>query len=80
VLPTPGDPGSWTIGAWQPAGRPVGGSPAVETNTLQHNPGGASVAVARMDTPRLRFVFYAQGAVPANLWPTVIATFNSVSR
>jgi len=82
VLPTPGDPGTWTIGSWQPAGRPVGGRPAVETNNLQHTPGGALVVVARMDIPRLRFAFYSgagpgQNAVPADLWPTVVATFNS---
>ncbi len=82
VLPTPGDPGSWTIGSWKPAGRPAGGSAAIETNSLQHTPGGATMAVARMETRRLRFAFYSgngagQNAVPANLWPTVVATFNS---
>ena len=82
VLPTPGDPGTWTIGSWVPAGRPVAGSPAVETNGLRHSPGGATIAVARMDTARLRAAFYpgsgpGQSAVPSNLWPAVVATFNS---
>ena len=78
----------WTVGPWAPAGRPVGGSPAVSVALLQPSSGGAPVGAARMDTSRLRVALYAgtaepsgawtnQGAVPPSLAPTLVATFNS---
>jgi hypothetical protein len=89
----PGPPGTlgpvaWTPEPWLATGRAVNGSPAVFTALLHPSTGGAPIGAARLDGSRLRFALYAgtgdpggswtnQGAVPASLWPSLVATFNS---
>ena len=79
---------SWSVGAWQAAGRPAFGSPAVYTTLLTPSGGGPTVGAARLDTSRLRVVLYAgttdpggtwsaQGDVAPSLYPSLVATFNS---
>lgn len=84
----PPSPVSWSVGAWQAAGRPSFGSPAVYTTVLTPSGGGPPVGAARLDTSRLRVVLYAgtsdpggtwtaQGVVAPSLYPSLVATFNS---
>ena len=79
-LSAPGD------GRWVPAGRTVGGRPAVYVTTVHQ--AGQPVGLAWMDESRLRFALYAgtnqptgtwpnDGSVPPPLWGSLVAAMNS---
>ena len=76
-------------GVWAPAGREVGGVPAVYVTTVHQ--AGLPVGIAWMDTSRLRIALYAgtsqpsgnwsnDGSVPERLWGSLVAALNSGFR